>query len=144
MGGIQRNGKGKKVATSVILSLAIITLLMHAGPVSAVTMDITEPSPKTLGEVITFSATVQIQDSELLPIERVDLEIYKQDAPGTYKLICADLPLTATTETYSTAGGTVKVEAAPETSWGYSYGYRYAEWQGYGYSWGYGYGYGYH
>lgn len=133
---------GNKVLISVIVTAAVISTLVFSVPVSALTIDLTEPSSKALGDVITFSTIVQIQSGELLPMQQVDLEIYKQDDPANYKLVCTHLPIMTDTRLYYTAGGMVTVQAIAEPSWWYGYGYRNAEWQGSEYDWGYGYGYG--
>ncbi|MBE0447824.1 MAG: hypothetical protein IBX64_06950 [Actinobacteria bacterium] len=120
----------------------IILSLVFISPASALKIDIAEPSPKTLGQTISFSFTITVEDSELLPIRRVDLEIYKENEPAVYHITCLDLPLTATSKTYPTAAGDVTVTAVPGAGWGYGYGYGYAIWESTGYYWGYGYGYG--
>jgi flagellar motility protein MotE (MotC chaperone) len=140
----KRGGRMKKrliISTSV--TFTIILLLIFAFPASALTIDITEPSPKTLGQTINFSFTITIEDTELLPIQSVNLEIYNEADPTTYLITCSDLPLTATTKTYPMSGGTVVVEAIPAAGWAYGYGYGYVQWMGLGYYFGYKYGYGY-
>jgi PGF-pre-PGF domain-containing protein len=135
------SGSRKRLVASAGVTGAIILMLLFASPVSALTIDITEPNPKLLGQAISFSVTITIEDGELLPIENINLEIYKSDNIS-YHLICRNLPLIATTKTYSTMGGNVKVEAKPAAGWGYGYGYGYVEWENWGYYFGYGYGYG--
>jgi len=134
--------KGNRFLISIVLTSAVIGTLILSVPVSALSIDITEPSSKAMGNVIAFSTTVQIQSEELLPVQHVDLEIYKQDEPTDYNLVCTPLPLTTDTVDYDTAGGLVTVQAVTGPSWWYGYGYRNAEWQGHEYDWGYGYGYG--
>ena len=142
MGNIIKILKGNRLLISIALTSAIIVTLILSVPVSALNIGITEPSSKALGNVITFSATVQIQSGEILPMQHVDLEIYKHDDPTNYNLTCTPLPLTTDTQDYNTAGGPVTVRAFTEESWWYGYGYSNAEWQGHKYDWGYGYGYG--
>lgn len=133
----------RKFTLALFLVMAIGGSLWFAAPVSALTVDITDPAPPLLGTTIYFTVTVNIEDSELLPIQKIDLEIYKADQPGL-KASCSDLPLATGTKSYSTAGGLIEVTAT--ANWGYGYGYGYATWEegGYstGYSFGYGYGYG--
>jgi hypothetical protein len=140
-----------KVVVAIALVLAVTASLWFAAPAKALTVDITEPSPKTLGSNISFNVTVNIEDTELLPIQSVNLDIYNSTYRSSYYDRYADLPLgnTAGYVHYPTTGtgGDADIKATAEPKWGYGYGYRYGygyeATEGYGYyCWGYGYGYG--
>ena len=152
-GNLKNYGNVPKVAVALVLVLAVATSLWFAAPVRALTIEISDPSPKTLGTNISFDVTVNIEDSELLPIQSINLDIFENSAytsdTSPHKASCTNLPLTATTKTYTsveTGGGAVSITATV-SNWGWGYGYGYAVWQGYGYTFfspgGYGYGYGY-
>jgi len=105
------------------------------------------PSSGTLGSDYSFTVQVTIADQELLPIQSVNLYIYKSDDRATYEATCTNLPLTATTKSYTsdqTNGGAVTVTSTV-SNWASGYGYGYAVWEptGEAYYFGYGYGYGY-
>ncbi|MFQ6130187.1 MAG: FixG Ig-like domain-containing protein [Candidatus Hadarchaeaceae archaeon] len=127
---------------SISITFAIVLILVLIPPAAALKIEITEPSPKVLGESISFSIKITIEETELLPIQRVNLQIRNVDN-ATYSLSCENLPLVEENKTYSTNGGTLIVRAKPEENWQYGYGYGYASWENVGYYWGYGYGYGY-
>ncbi len=126
--------------------LAVGASLWFAAPVSALTIDITTPSPTTLGSSISFDVTVNIEDTELIPIQSVDLKIYNSTESSTYYDKYTGLPLATTADyvPYATegTGGVANIKATAESSWGYAYGYRYADWEGTAYYFDYGYGYG--
>ncbi len=137
-----------RAVVAIALVVAVTISLWFAAPVLAFTIDIDNPASGTLGTDYSFTVDVNIEDTGLLPIQSVDLEIYNTGDP-TKKAICTDLPLTTATHIYTSAqtgGGAVSVEATADPSWGYGYGYGYAQWEGYGYYFfppgGYGYGYG--
>ncbi len=152
-----RHSKGlPRVAIATALVFAVSASLWFAAPVQA--LDITFPSlpsSGTLGSDYSFTAEVSIADTELLPIQSVDLYIYKSDNRATYEATSADLPLGTTTTPYTTITatgssgtcGTVSITATAGAAWAYGYGYGYTQWEGYGYYFfspgGYGYGYGY-
>lgn len=142
--------KRYRVAVACALVLAVAASLLFVSPVRALTIDISDPSPTTLGRDISFNVTVSIEDTELLPIQSVNLYIYKSDDRDNYEVACTDLPLGDGSKSYTSAetgGGAVSITADAESTWGYGYGYGYATWGGYGYYFfppgGYGYGYGY-
>jgi len=118
----------------------VVCLLVFSGPVGGFSAQISAPPPTVLGQAVSFTITVNIQEQELLPIQSVDLEI--SGPPGAATIACPDLPLAAQTKNYTTIGGLIRIQAIPAANWGYGYGYGYGVWQGQPYSWGYGYGYG--
>jgi len=156
--GIMRYFKNSKMvlrtALAILLVCAVAASLWYASPapVQALQVAITNPSGQPLeagilGESYQFQVTVTIEDGELLPIQGIDLDIFKSDNTS-YKASLTSLPLTdGATANYTdgqTGGGSVNVAAsAPDLSSRYRYGYGYAVWQGYGYNYPQGYGYGY-
>lgn len=135
----------QKFIFAIVLVIAVSASLWFAAPVRALTVDITDPSPKLLGQTISFQVVVTIEDGELLPIQGVNLYIYKSDSPAAYKATCANLPLGFGTNVYTdtdTGGGGVVTVTAVPTGWGYNEGYGYAVWEGTAYNFSYGYGYG--
>jgi len=136
----------RKVDRSRILSIsitfAIVLILVLIPSARALKTEIADPSPKVLGAPISFSIKITIEETELLPIQRVNLQIRNVDN-ATYTLSCENLPLVKENKTYFTNGGVLIVRASPEENWQYGYGYGYASWENVGYYWGYGYGYGY-
>ncbi|MFC2067356.1 helix-turn-helix domain-containing protein [Chloroflexota bacterium] len=163
----------RRVAMPITLTIAIGASLWFAAPTPAraITIAIDNPSNATVGTVYNFTATVNVQDTDLLPITLVDLKIdhpVDRDNPSvTYShlpLSAADSPKTYTGLASSvdgyittlsgdiTAAGQLTVSATFGSNWAYGTGTRYG--YGYGYSsehWetinplgtGYGYGYGY-
>ena len=127
---------------SIFITFAIVLILVLIPPARALEIGITEPSPKVLGSSIDFSIKITIEETELLPIQSVTLQIRNVD-DATYSLSCENLPLVEENKTYSTDGGVLIVRASPEENWQYRYGYGYASWENVGYYWGYDYGYGY-
>ena len=143
-----------KGVISVLITAGILLVLVLAGsPAQALTITVANPSTGTIGSSYTFTVTVNVQNTDLLPVRSVDLQIYNTTYPGTYLVNCTNLPLQTTTSPsyYSGTSGTVTVTGNAGSGWGYGYGSRYG--YGYGYqsgTWGtssfgngYGYGYGY-
>ena len=161
-GGLQMRGKDffknykglARAAVAIVLVLAVGTSLWFAAPAQALTTTITNPASGTLGSTYTFTVKVDVEDVDLLPIQRVDLYIYNTNSPDTYKVTCLSLPLNSGTKSYTddqTSGGAVSVTAETAAGWGYvsrlRHGYGYAVPGGYGLhnlgtDYGYGYGYG--
>lgn len=138
-----------KVAVTLALVLAVATSLWFASPTQA--FNITFPtllSNGYFGSSFIFEARVEIAEQELLPIQNINMYIYKADDRASYQATAANLPLGTTSRIYGlseTSGGVIGVYSLVPTGWGYTYGYGYATWQGSGYSFfqpgGYGYGY---
>ena len=144
-----------KVILALVLVVAVGASLWFSAPVRALTISFpTLPSSGTIGNDYTFTVKVDISDPELLPIQNVNLYLYKSDARATYEATSANLPLSTTVTPFTTitgtgtsgTAGTISITAVA-SNWGYGYGYGYAVWEGYGYHFfppgGYGYGYGY-
>lgn len=139
-----------RVAIPIILVLAVAASLWFASPVpvKALNVTITNPPSGTLGSTYSFTVKIDITAIELVPIERVNLDIYNSANPTTYKATATGLPLangdSRVYQSAETGGGTISVTAtSPSNNWGYFSGTGYAIWKGTGYSFGTGYGYGY-
>jgi len=141
-----------RIAIAVVLVVTVATSLWFASPARALTVDITNPSTGTLGSTYTFTTTITIEDSEVVPIKQVNLSIYKADNRATYEASATSLPRGTGSASYTnaqTGGGAISVTSTPTAGWisGYGYGYGSATWQSTAYSFfspgGYGYGYGY-
>ena len=147
-----------RVAASLLLVIAVGTSLWFASPTPVKALGIsfeTQPSSGERGSTHTFEVQVNIALSDLLPVDHIDMEIYKTSDPSTYKATLANLPLAdsssqAHTITEGTSSGSVLVTAVAASAWGYGtgsrtgYGYRDPEGWGYhtisGTTGGYGYG----
>ena len=137
-----------RVAISLVMVMLISASLFFASPVSALTITITNPTTGTLGSDYSFSVTVNIEESERLPITDITAYIYKADSRSSYQATLAAMPLKDDTKSYTTSqtgGGAASVTAAATTGWegGYNYGYRTATFEGNPSFWGYGVGYAY-
>ena len=151
-GSVFKDGRFAKVAISIILTLVIGASLWLAHPAQAMDITIVNPASGTLGRTYSFTVQVTIADRELIPIQSVDVYMYKSDNRARYEATLASLPLNSDIKEYSsdaTGGGFARVTATTEDYWGYGYGYTYGYGDsslGYGYGphyWDYGYGYGY-
>ncbi len=147
-----------RIALVLLIVVAFSVSLWYASPtpVKAVDVNITNPSSGTLGSSYSFSFRVDINDTDLLPIQSVDLRIYKANNTGIYSVLFADLPVpdapsTTLSRTYSGAGGSATISGttgpfwvnAQDTRYGYGYGYQNRVWETINFGYGYGYGYGY-
>jgi transcriptional regulator with XRE-family HTH domain len=143
----------------LFLVIAFGASLWYASPapVKAVDININNPATGTLGSTYTFSFRVDINDADLLPIQSVDLRIYRVNNTGIYTVLFTDLPVPSTPDTtlsdvYYEAGGTATIygetgpiwAGAQNTRYGYGYGYQSQTWEtiNFGDSYGYGYNYG--
>jgi hypothetical protein len=139
---------------SVFLTLAVIGMLIFSGPAQAVSVSIgsistTTPEP---GDVVTFTAEVEVNIDENIPVTQVELQLtgaaniscyYAMD--GTLissEPVCAGFQLTRDPiDSYRYSpnryGFGNSVDGPANATYGPGYGY------GYGYEYGYGYGYGY-
>jgi len=153
-----------RVALVMFLVVAFSASLWYASPtpVKAVDINVTNPTSGTIGSAYTFTVRIDVQDTDVLPIQSVDLRIYKVVNTGIYSVIFTDLPLPTTPSTtasksYSGTGGSATITAVTGPGWiggqaqsaygyryGYGYGYQNQTWEtiyfGYGYGYGYGYG----
>lgn len=148
--------KGRyRAPVALALVIAVSVSLWFAAPVSALSIDVTEPTTKYTGRNTTFEVSVNIEETDLLPVQSISLDIYKTDNPSVYFDRFVNLPLVDTGgsfETYATqgSGNSARVKATAASGWGYGYGYRHGYgyeqtggydyyYFGYGYGWGYGY-----
>ncbi|MFH1381564.1 MAG: helix-turn-helix domain-containing protein [Chloroflexota bacterium] len=125
-----------KIAIPVALVLAIAASLWFTSPqpVKALDITITNPPTGTLATTYSFQVKVTIDAGEVVPITRMDMEIYNVADP-TKKATCLDLPLIdGTSKAYTstqTGGGAVSVLAsAPNLEYFSGGTYAYAIWQG--------------
>ncbi|MFC1860585.1 hypothetical protein ACFLYC_03340, partial [Chloroflexota bacterium] len=121
-------------------------------PASALNITFTPsaPSSGTLGSTYTFNVKVDVENTDLLPVDYINLSIY-HTTNGAYRVDCANLPLYATTKSYPSVNGNVNATATPGANWAqgsatrkaYGYGYPSGTWSlvnplsggtGYGYS----------
>ena len=140
-----------RVSVALILVIAVGASLWFASPppVKALEISITPPASGTFGDTQTFSVNVTMTDPDLVPIQSVNITIYKEDAPDTYKVVLANLSLNnSSRQTHPVTAGSAYVTANTTGGWAYFAGSGYAYWKGYGYSfsppsvYGYGYAYG--
>ena len=133
------------------LVLAVSVSLWFAAPARALTISFPSlPASGTLGSTYSFTVQVDIQDNELLPVQNINLYIYKADDRATYEATLASLPLNTGSKSYTGAqmgvpSGSASVTATSDSNWGYSYGTGYVRFHNKGYSFtpssSYGYGY---
>jgi hypothetical protein len=126
----------------VFLVMAVAASIWYASPtpVKALEIDYSALPSGTLGNSYTFSVTVRIQDTEHLPLQSINVFIYKADNPVTYRATLADMPLgTSGTSSHNpsegTGSGVATVSAIADANWGYTASATgYANWKGTGYS----------
>ncbi len=132
-----------RLALPVFLVIAVAASLWFASPTQALLIEYpNQPQSGTLGYTYTFYVKVSIEDTELLPIQQVNVIIYNVDDPTTYKATLADLPLgDSSTSTHNpsegTGSGTATVSASADSHWGYATsgaGYVYVLWESTGYT----------
>ena len=120
--GTKRNFVNLKALTRVAIPLALVaaiaTSLWFASPTKALDIEFTsQPTSGNRGTTHSFTLKVNITDpDQILPIDSINLYIYRTNNPS-YKATCANLPLTATTKTYTSAqtgGGAASVTATTD------------------------------
>jgi len=118
---------GKFIALAVVISLILL------GPVEAVMVSLSQPNDADKGSDVSFSATVEIKDSDLLPIEYTEIILSGPDGFSKTCKIYSD-----GTDNCDDVDVTVSKSSLSDT-----YGYQYGldENIGYGYNLGTGYGY---
>ena len=140
-----------KIAVPIVLVAAMAASLWFASPQPAKALEVSFPTlpSGTIGTTHSFSVTVDITSTELVPIQSVNLEIYNTASPTTYKATANNMPLTkgaskSYTNTDTGGGGTISVTAtSPNDNWAYFSGTGSANWSGTVYSFGSTFGYGY-
>jgi hypothetical protein len=131
---------------SLAVTLGIIAVLVFVStPVQALTISVSNTASAYHNSPYTFSVTINVENSDLLPIQHVDLQIYNAADPGSYTINYANLPIPAgasgTARGTSTGSfGTITASASSDANWGYAS----QTWgtTSFGYGIGYGYGYG--
>jgi len=112
-----------RLALPVFLVIAVAASIWYASPTQALTIDIVNPSSGTLGATHEFTVTVNIQDNELLPLQQVDIRMYKVGDEANYKATLTSLPLGDSAETahnpIEAGSGTATVAAVADAMWGY-------------------------
>ncbi|MDP3880158.1 MAG: helix-turn-helix domain-containing protein [Dehalococcoidales bacterium] len=142
--------KFARAALAVTLVGTVAASLWFSSPLPVKALDIsfpTFPSSGTLGSTYSFKVKISIADSELLPIQNIDLKIYNTANSATYYDQYTDLALGSTgygSYASSGTGTTALIKATPDSMWEYfTSGAGYVEWQGAGYTFavvgGYGY-----
>jgi hypothetical protein len=141
----------RKSVISLLLTAVIITVLVLVGPhAQAVTITVNPPGSGTLGSPVSFVATVQVNDGDLLPVQSVDIQIIKEGQASPYTRLVTGLPLSTTSVVFTDpTNGNVTVTAEADANWGedtdtrFGYGYKYPSGPTGNISLGTGYGYGY-
>lgn len=120
-GSILKGSMGfARIAIAVVLVVAVAVSLWFASPARALTVDITNPSTGTLGSTYSFTTTITIEESELVPITQVNLSIYKADNRSTYEASATSLPRSTGSTSYTnaqTGGGAISVTSTPTAGW---------------------------
>ena len=144
-----------RVAIALVLVIVVGASLWFASPlpVKALEISITPPSNGYLGSTHSFTVLVSVTDIDVLPVTRIDFEIYNA-ADSAKKATLENLPLkdsakAARTIKEGSSSGSAQVAADAADTWGYgtaySFGYGYREPEGQGWHYfgtrgGYGYG----
>lgn len=94
---------------TIVLALTASLYLIAPLPAQALGITITPPISATLGNLHSFSMTISIPPSDLVPITSIDLEIYNTSDAG-YKVTLPNLPLdNGLTASYDGSGGTLSI-----------------------------------
>lgn len=119
---------------SVLLTGFVIALLLLSGPVSALTLSITQPNNADKGNDVSFSITSEINDPDLLPISYTNLII---TGPNGFSKTCK----INSDGTDDCADVDVTVSSSPTVTYAAGSQYGYDAYLGFGYNLGYGFGY---
>src|SRR3972149_3723853 len=120
-----------KSVLSIFVTAGIIAVLIFASsPAQALTISVSNSANAYQGSPYTFTVTINVEDSDLLPIRHVDLQISNVNYPDTYKATLENLPLTqVSTQSHAikegATSGSATVAATTGSGWGYGYGYGY-------------------
>src|SRR4030042_6480974 len=101
MGRVKQVVLNKGVLSVSITAGILLVLVLAGSPAQALTITVTNPATGTLGGTYTFTVQVNVQNTDLLPVRSVDLQIYNAAYPSTYLVSCTNLPLQSTTSYYS-------------------------------------------
>lgn len=124
---------------SIGITIAVVIMMVLSGPVSAVSLGISDldGTTHTKGDSVSFGVTATIEDADrYVPIDNFTLEI--TGATSKEVVFSTDGDVLS-----GDSGITVEAVTVPSSAYGYGYGYGYDSGLGYGYDFGYGYGYGY-
>ena len=122
----------------LFLVIAVAASLWFASPTQALDISYPSlPSSGTLGSTYTFTVKVTITDPDLVPVQAINIEIYKA-TDTSKKATLASMPLQDRSKqshaVAPTTSGSAQVAAATGAGWTYISGEGYALWQGTGYS----------
>jgi len=140
-----------RVWIAAVLTAIFMASLYLLSPLPAKALEVsfpTLPSGNT-GNTHSFTVRVDIASAELVPIQSIDLKIYRLDSPASYRVTCTGLPLiVGSVKRYTNidtgGGGRVSVTAtSPDGSWVQSSGSGRVDWEGSQYDFGTTSGYGY-
>ena len=141
-----RHQRLMKAAASLLLASVVGLSLWLSSPkgVRALTVGFPSlPSSGTLGQTYSFTVTIDVQNGDILPLQRSDLAIINNS--NNPILVCNDLPTSNGSKNYTsteTGNGQVSVDASTSGSWPFGNDNRAINWEGSGHQLG-GYGYGY-
>src|SRR3989304_1312341 len=83
----------RRFALPVLVTMAVVVSLLFAIPTKAITITVTNPASGTIGSPYTFTLQVDVENTDLLPLQSIDLMIYNAASPGTYTVTFTNLPL---------------------------------------------------
>ena len=83
-----------KGVLSVLITLSIVAVLVFdSSPAQALTVTVANPNSGYLGSAYTFAVSINVENTDLLPIQHVNLQIFNAASPSTYRSDCTNLPL---------------------------------------------------
>jgi hypothetical protein len=131
------------VFVSFVLTIIIITMLMLAGPASAIRVDINGLSNVAENSTETFTVSVDIESGENVPVQNVTVNI--GDYSCTFSLAGTEISGTLCGNITVSLNNNVGYNGSVSGQYGYGYGYDASNatfaYRNYSFSTGYGYGY---
>lgn len=137
----EKSGKNRKIVSTGI-TLAIVLMLVFAGPAGAVSLSISGADGQSVkvGDDLTFNVTAEFNDPDsYVPVENLSLIITGAGSAAKEIVFSPDGTLISGNSQKVTIK---KIEAPSSEDYGYGDGYGYDAGGGQGYNLGYGYGYG--
>ncbi len=141
-----------RLALAAILVCVFSVALWNASPkpVKAVTVGVANGASATIGQAYQFTVTITVANTDVLPVQAIDIIIQSTSHPGTYTTTLSGLPIPSTPSTnVNTTINGATVSGTSGNTWGYwtsgarsGYGYRYTGGMGTTTGSGFGYGYG--
>ena len=135
------NTNAKKNIVSIILTVAVISLLIFSGPARAIDVTLITQNIDVSSQAkdITFTINVKVNNGEFLPISYTNLTF----DDGENKLICKIQDKNSDCDFLTVQN--INIDPSLEYKQDYGYGYGYGSdntqgWQNFGYGYGYGYG----